>query len=266
MFGRENRRLSLAVQESPGPDEKKNRAGVVVQPSSIMQAVMSKLDRCTGALKQLKNSSLLGTQTRPRPERGSKTRRSSLFTMTPKWGRVRDKVAAGDEWPEDVLDLTPDATESRRVSDYLGKLRSFESVSRALQASGDKRLNVFQARELLERLVQDYGDEFPLTATRKDAVTTQSKNFETAVYKTQGGLESKLTNQEKASVRIFLKPAREEVREDEPEPEVGYAESVLRGAEQQKRRGTSASKYRSTSHVSPTTNIVERAKSQAKPS
>ena len=82
--------------------------------------------------------------------------------------------------------------------------------------------------------------------------------------KIQGGLYSTLTNQEKASVKNFLKPAREEVKEDEPEPEVSYAESVLRGAELQKRRRTSASKYRSTSHVSPTTNIVERANSQAK--
>ena len=58
--------------------------------------------------------------------------------------------------------------------------------------------------------------------------------------KIQGGLYSTLTNQEKASVKIFLKPAREEVKEDEPEPEVSYAESVLRGAELQKRRRTSA--------------------------
>lgn len=264
MFGCGNHRLNLAVQESLGPDEKKNRAGVVVQPSSLMQAAMSKLDRCMGAMKQLKNSSLLRTQTRLRPERRNKTRWSSLFTMMLKWVRIKDKVAAVDEWPEDVLDLIPDATENRRISDYLGKLRSFESVSKALQASGEKRLNVFQARELLDRLVQDYGAEFPLTAIRKDAAIIQNKNFETAIYKIQGGLESTLTNQEKASVKIFLKPAREEVKEDEPEPEVSYAESVLRGAELQKRRRISASKYRSTSHVSPTTNIVERANSQAK--
>ena len=123
---------------------------------------------------------------------------------------------------------------------------------------------MFQARELLESLVQNYGDEFPLTAIRKDAVIIQNKHFETAIYKIQGGLESTLTNQEKASVKHFLKPASEEVKEDEPEPEVSYAESVLRGAELQKRRRTSASKYRSTRHVSPTTNIVERANSQAK--
>ena len=57
-----------------------------------------------------------------------------------------------------------------------------------------------------------------------------------------------------------------EVIEDEDElTDSNYAESVLWGASLKKRRRISDSKYRSTNHVSPTTNIVERANSQAKP-
>ena len=54
--------------------------------------------------------------------------------------------------------------------------------------------------------------------------------------------------------------------EDEREPteEEDYADRALRVAEQRKRRRVSASKYRPTDHVSPTTNVVERANSQAK--
>jgi len=130
--------------------------------------------------------------------------------------------------------------------------------------SGEKRLNIFEARELLDSLVKDYGDEFPLTAIRRDAAIIQNRHFENAIYKIQGGLESSMTNQEKNSVKIFLKTAgSEEVIEDEP-TELSYADNVLRGAALKKRRRISDSKYRSTNHVSPTTNIVERANSQAK--
>ena len=264
MKGCESHRLNLAVQESLGQEQKKSRAGAVVQPASVMQATLSKLDRCMGALKTLKNSSMLRTQTSLRPERRNKTRWSSLFQMMLKWTKIKDKVAAVEGWPEDVLDTIPDATENHRIAGYLSKLRVFESVSKALQASGDKRLNVFEARELLDSLVKDYGEEFPLTAIRRDAAIVQSRHFENAIYKIQGGLESSMTNQEKNSVKIFLKTTGdEEKREDEP-TELSYADSVLRGAALKRRRRASDSKYRSTNHVSPTTNIVERANSQAK--
>jgi len=49
-----------------------------------------------------------------------------------------------------------------------------------------------------------------------------------------------------------------------PGEEEDYATRAEREAEDQKRRRVSASKYRSTNHVSPTTNVVERANSQAK--
>ena len=107
--------------------------------------------------------------------------------MMLKWTKIKDKVAAVEGWPEDVLDTIPDATENHRIAGYLSKLRVFESVSKALQASGDKRLNVFEARELLDSLVKDYGEEFPLTAIRRDAAIVQSRHFENAIYKIQGG-------------------------------------------------------------------------------
>ena len=71
-------------------------------------------------------------------------------------------------------------------------------------------------------------------------------------------------------MKKFLRPTGASVRQVEPEPaaEEDYAEEALRVAEQQKRSRTAAatSKYQSTRHVSPTTNTVERANSQAEPS
>ena len=69
-----------------------------------------------------------------------------------------------------------------------------------------------------------------------------------------------MDQRKKNSVNIFLKPVAENiVRENDHEPGEGedYADRALRVAEQQKRRRISASKYRPTDHVSPTTNIVE---------
>ena len=75
-------------------------------------------------------------------------------------------------------------------------------------------------------------------------------------------------HREKNSVNIFLKPVVAEniVRENDHELGEGedYADRALRVAEQQKRRRVSASMYRPSDHVSPTTNIVEQANSHAK--
>ena len=76
-----------------------------------------------------------------------------------------------------------------------------------------------------------------------------------------------MSQQEESSVKMSLKPTVDDAEvEDEREPteEEDYADRALRVAEQRKRRRVSASKYRHTDHVSPTTNVVERANSQAK--
>ena len=75
---------------------------------------------------------------------------------------------------------------------------------RAFQASGNKRLNVFEARKLLDSLVRVYGEEYPLTAIQRDVAIIQNRNFENAGYKIQGSLESTLTNQEQNSLKAKL--------------------------------------------------------------
>ena len=65
----------------------------------------------------------------------------------------------------------------------------------------------------------------------------------------------------------MLKPVADNTEvgdEREPTEEEGYADRALRVAEQRKRRRVAASKRRPTDRVSPTTNVVERANSQAK--
>ena len=50
-----------------------------------------------------------------------------------------------------------------RMLEYTGKLAKFENVSKVLQKSGDKRLNVYQSRVLLDKLTTDYGVSTHLT-------------------------------------------------------------------------------------------------------
>lgn len=267
MKGCDSHRLNLAVMEMLGPEEKRNRAGAIVQHASPMQALIRKLDRCMGALKSMKNSSILRTKTKLKAERRNKTRWSSLYKMIRKWIKIKDKVAAVEEWPDEVLDLIPDAMESRKLVEYMQKLKDFESVSKKLQGSGENRVNVFAAREILDQLIRDHGEEFLLTAVKRDAAIIQNKHFENAIYKIQAGLEGSMDQREKSSVKIFLKPVADNAEvgdEREPTEEEGYADRALRVAEQRKRRRVAASKYRPTDHVSPTTNVVERANSQAK--
>ena len=105
-----------------------------------------------------------------------------------------------------MLDLIPDATESRKLVEYMQKLKDFESVSKKLQGSGENRVNVFAAREVLDQLIRDHGEEFLLTAVKRDAAIIQNKHFENAIYKIQAGLEGSMDQREKSSVKIFLKP------------------------------------------------------------
>ena len=96
--------------------------------------------------------------------------------------------------------------ETRKLVEYMQKLKDFESVSKRLQGSGKNRVTVFAAREILDQLIRDLGEEFQLTAVKRDAAIIQNKHFENAIYKIQAGLEGSMDQREKSSVKIFLKP------------------------------------------------------------
>ena len=262
MKGCDSHKLHLSVVEMAGPEEKTDRNGAVIQHASALQVIISKIDTCMKELRKLTNAAKLRTKTRLRPEKRIRIRWSSLYSMLKKWNRIKRKVSSISDWPEVLLDSIPTQLENARMLEYTGKLAKFESVSKALQKSGDKRLNVYQSRVLLNKIVTDYCNEFPLTSLRKDARIVQNKHFENGIFKIQGGLESTLNRAEEKAVEIFLKPSAEvaEQRNDEE----NYADTILQEAAALKRRRTSASKYRCTSHVSPTTNIVERANSHGK--
>ena len=153
MKGCDSHKLHLSVVEMAGPEEKTDRNGAVIQHASALQVIISKIDTCMKELRKLTNAAKLRTKTRLRPEKRIRIRWSSLYSMLKKWNRIKRKVSSISDWPEVLLDSIPTQLENARMLEYTGKLAKFESVSKALQKSGDKRLNVYQSRVLLNKIV-----------------------------------------------------------------------------------------------------------------
>ena len=267
MVGCASHRLNLAVQKMLGAEEKRNRDGIITIPASQMQLLVRKVDLLMGELKTLKNSALLRTQTFLQPERRNATRWSSLFQMLLKWQRLRLHVAAVNNFADKVNELTPSSVENRMLDEFTGKLKDFVSVSKLIQSGGEKRKYLYEVKALFRKLVEDYGEEFALAEIKQDADIVLNKHFENGIAKIQACNEEALSQQEKAAVKIFLRPtSRSEasVEEKEDDSELSYVEQAVRAVQSQKRQRTYKSKYRPTGHVSPTANIVERFNSQAK--
>ena len=107
----------------------------------------------------------------------------------------------------------------------------------------------------------------------RSAPVVHNPSFEAAIIKIQRGEESKLTADERHSVAHFL--LTEQPHEDRgsitsddegEEEETSYAVSLIEEDDEKvrKKQKVIASRYKSTLHVSPTSNICERAFSRAK--
>jgi len=86
------------------------------------------------------------------------------------------------------------------------KLKDFESVSKLIQSGGEKRKSLYEVKALFRKLVEDYGGEFALAEIKPDADIVLSKHFENGISKIQACNEEKLSHQEKAAVKVFLRP------------------------------------------------------------
>lgn len=147
----------------------------------------------------------------------------------------------------------------------LDDAKNFESVSLALQRGSDKRLDLFQARALFDKLVSNFPETQAYLSPNADIV--HSPCFESAVSKVLGN-NLKLSREEtKALARFRNGSATNMEHTDEIEElhDKDFASSVLNTAEVTRTESTSSRMpYRSLKHVSPTSNICERLFSRAK--
>ena len=143
--------------------------------------------------------------------------------------------------------------------------RSSKASQRCFKG-GDNRVSVYGARALFDGLLNDFPQK-SLSQLRRNAEIVNNPDFENALVKLQIARESELTAREETAVRKFLKEAAVEetpVDNYDDADDVGYAMRILNNAESNKRARTDKSKYRSTQHVTATSNLCERLFSLAK--
>ena len=185
--------------------------------------------------------------------------------MLKKWEKLRLPIERkrGD-FPLSVTEKIPTVPECVMLERLTVKLGDFESVSKALQRGGDKRLSRYEMRGLFDDLVSAHETaDRPLHHLHENDNVVNDKAFEKAIVKLQGGKEDQLTTAEKNVVKFFKKP-QSAAAEDAAEPEMSFSEKSLLGSQLSKRAHTDKSSYRSVSHVTSTSLICERLFSRAK--
>lgn len=241
---------------------------MITQHEDGIRPLLTKIDQLMSKLGTLKNSSLLRAKTSLRPERKNAVRWASLFKMLIKWKRLREFVMA-IEFPEDVVAKIPTYAENTLLNSLCEDLRCFESISKALQGSGLNTLTLYEARRLFDKLLVDFGMKYPLSQLKTTSVLVNNPSFENGIIKIQSGCEDRLTRAEKEAVSLYLKNVVDAVGDEEKESELpgqaqAYADSILSEAQQSKRQRTDTTKYRTTIHVLPQSNLCERLFSHAK--
>jgi hypothetical protein len=274
LIGCYSHKLNLAVAGIVGREEKRNRAGLIIQEADGSRPVVNKLDQLMGSLKTLKNAARLRPLTKLRPERKNATRWYSLFHMLVKWKRIRQFVNAIEDFEVSTSNLIPTHAENATLAVLLDVLRDFESVSQVLQRAGDETLTLYQSRLLFDKLLDKYSTRYELSQLKANSELVTHPDFEKGIIKIQKGLDerNKLTSREKNAVSRYLKiiagASNNSLEvEDEIVENLGFADACIADAErEQKRRriDTVADAYLPTAHVLSQSNLCERLFSLAK--
>ena len=207
-----------------------------------------------------------------RPQRRIKAKWASLVGMLMKWDRLREPIArVVHRFPPSVVDKIPSIEEKVSLEEVTRTLKDFESVAKGLQGRDGNRVSRYAARRAFDDLLDVHDSiERPLYHLRRDATIVNNKHFENAICKIQGHAEADLTNLEKAAVQMFklrIAPgatAGGAAINPEPEGTLSFFEKSQKESQSMKRSRVEKSKYRSTEHVSSTSNVCERLFSVAK--
>jgi hypothetical protein len=91
----------------------------------------------------------------------------------------------------------PTHQENTRLISLHEDLRCFESISKKLQGSGVNSLTLYEARKLFDRLLDDFGNKYPLSQLKATSPLVNNPHFENGIIKVQSGSEDRLTRAEK---------------------------------------------------------------------
>ena len=230
------------------------------------------------ALKHPKNRIRLAAASVLTPEIDQSTRWGSTYTMFTKYLRLYPSfVECG--FPEETKRLIPHYAEHEEIITLTEQLKEFQvnskwlqSTDGAIQINGENKIipvNHFNIRTCFDSLIARY----PCMSRHlgKNASIVHSPDFENAITKMQGNLPySRLTAAEKKSIEFYVESGEREKESDSDEDaspafaSIAAMASAHAEAEQRVKRSRINGQIRSMTHISPTSNIVERLFSNAK--
>ena len=187
--------------------------------------------------------------------------------MLIKWEKIREPIARVDNFPDSVVLCISTPEEKVIISNLTKKLADFESVAKGLQGGGVNRVSRYEARKSFNDLLTTHErGNCQNPHLHKNGAIVNNPDFENGIVKIQAGREADLSTYEKDAVKIFLKPNQAPpVRAEAVTPvATSFFQRSVERANSEKRQRLSDSSYRSTEHVSFTSNVAERLFTVAK--
>lgn len=215
------------------------------------------------ALRTLKNSFKLAAKLSVTAHLDNETRWSSMFKMVSSYLKIAPSLnTCSFDLATRLLFLS--VADEELVKDLYEFLKDIESVSKLTQSEDTNKNNLYTVRIMFDGLIQDYPELGLEAGIGKDALIVHDKHFESAIVKLQGPYETKLTPLEAEAVKVFKIDATLAAVEEEKEIHEGYAERILRLANEKSQKKQKRSEYRSTAHVASNSNRCERLFSATK--
>jgi hypothetical protein len=155
--------------------------------------------------------------------------------------------------------MVPDATEISQLEDLVGKLKVCNEVSIFLQQDNAAKVGLDIVRATFDSLIA----EFPTMSRHldKNSSIVHDKHFENAVVKVLKGAESSLSTSEKQAISVFRVDVTDVEEEEAPDADESFMTRVISS---NRNKVAKKSNYRAMTHVSATSNAVERLFSRAK--
>jgi hypothetical protein len=244
LIGCDNHKLNLGVE-------------TLYAAGTIYHDVVNKVQSAMICLSSIKNAPRLRRKTNLAPMIRNATRWSSVFEMLKRYQDLHpnlDKCGFSDETKAKFLSIP----ETYLVTQLLEVLYQCHKTSIFLQTNDAHKVNLLSARVAKDKLIEQVPELEKYLAPNAEIV--HSPAFESAVVKLQKG--EPLSASDKVQLAIFKQA---DVVVNNVEENLTFEEEILRDVDATKRaaaRGGMA-EYRSTFHVSPTSNIVERLFSRA---
>lgn len=261
LVGCASHKLNLAVQSMCS--ESKN---------PVWFAAIARVQAVMVSLKSLKNRIRLAVVTSLNPELRNDTRWRSIYLMLKKYLKLSEETENFRKCSFDraTCNLIPtddddDGSEYSTIKNIVRCLKRFDEMCVWLQKDDPSEVKMSKVRFYFDKLLADYPDLRSYLG--KDSELVHTKDFDNAISKIQlaadqGKANAHLSADEKATVQLYAETgvveseAQSDGSDDDDDGEPSFIEEGKN--EYESKRTKLQPPYKSTLHISPTSNIVER--------